>query len=142
MKISNVLQMQQSLSVLANTKLSAKVSYRVARALAKFASVLTTTQAAQMELYKKYGVLNEDGSQYVVADENKPALQADLAVLFDQDAGIEIATISVADLGDVAIEPAHLLALDGFLLTDVAVPPMETTGTIPPELTVVSNEAA
>ena len=48
------------------------------------------------------------------------AFQAEIEAIMDEEVDIQFMPVHISDLGEVSIEPQHLAALDGFILTDVA----------------------
>lgn len=48
------------------------------------------------------------------------AFQAEIEAIMNEEVDIQFMPVHISELGEVSIEPQHLAALDGFILTDVA----------------------
>lgn len=118
MKVVDLLRMQQSLTALANTKLPIKPAYRIAKALGQIEPVLKDLNVKQHELYKQFGDLNEDKTQYVVPETRKEEFNAAMAALTEEPVSLELLKTNISEFGSVLIEPVHIMALDGFVLVD------------------------
>jgi len=123
MKKSELMVMQPSLMALANIKLPVKVSYRIGKLLGQIARVIKGIQFDQHALYRTIGTLSEDEQQYVIADDRKAEFQAAVTALLDAEVTFEFEPVSLAELGDISIEPGHLAALEGFVLCAESVTP-------------------
>jgi len=122
MKLALLEALFPSMTALANTKLvEEKSQYRVTKALGKANRAMIAGNVKRREVYVSLGVLNADKTQY-----ERPA-DADAAAKFDeamkaigeQEIGIEFHPVNIADLGAISLEPVHLLALNGILLTGI-----------------------
>ena len=119
MKISELLAIQQSLSALSQLKLPVKVAYRISKGLKQLARLGIAVNKEQHELYRTMGELNEEGTQFVIPEDKTEAFNAAMQSILDRDEPFDFTPVSLDDLGGISIEPMHLAALDGIMLTDV-----------------------
>jgi hypothetical protein len=118
--MNQLMQMQVSLVALSQIKLPAKVAYRVGRDLDKVGSHGKQAIGDMQKLYRETGVISEDGTQYLPPTDPEAAavFQAAWSEIQNREVEIEFLTISLAELGDAVIEPAHLMALEGVIVVD------------------------
>lgn len=119
--MNQLMTMQVSLVALSQIKLPAHpAAYRVGRALDAIAQATQQPIAAMQALYRERGVLNEDGTQYAppTDPEALAAFQAAWTEIQNREIEVELHPISVSDLGNGAIEPAHLMTLREVMILD------------------------
>ena len=119
--MNQLMTMQVSLVALSQIKLPAHpAAYRVGRALDAIASASEQAIADMSALYREKGVLNAEGTQYAppTDPEALAAFQAAWTEIQNREIEIELHPIRVSDLGDGAIEPVHLMALNGVMIVD------------------------
>lgn len=120
--MNQLMTMQVSLVALSQIKLPAHpAAYRVGRALDAIASATQQPIAAMQALYREKGVLNAEGTQY--APPTDPVALAEFQAAWteiqNREIEIELRPIRVSDLATAgAIEPAHLMALNGTMIVD------------------------
>ena len=118
MKLSAIIAAVPSIQLLAGSKLPAKASYRVAKALKVLQPELEEYETQRLKLAKQYGVPNADNTGFDFTAENAPKFSAEMQTLLDEEVTITLTPVHIDDLGSLDIEPSHLVALDGILLTD------------------------
>ena len=118
MKLSQLIEIFPALNVLAQSKLPAKTGYRIAKAINLIRPELAAYDAERIKLATELGTKSEDGQQYQFADDAAKKFMAQMNALTDEDVAITLPTIAPDDLGNVAIEPQHLLALDGVFILE------------------------
>ena len=118
-KTKDFLNLQASLSALANTKMpTSKVSYRIGKAVSNSQSLLKDYERKRVDLCKKYGVLSADGSVYDFGD-NLVAFNEAFQDLLESEININWHKISLESLSGIPIEPVHLANLDGVLIVEM-----------------------
>jgi hypothetical protein len=118
MKLSKIIEMAPALNALAQLKLPAKTGFRIAKALNLIKPELEAYEAQRIKLAESLGTKTEDGSQFLFQDENAKSFIEQMNALTDEDISITLPTIKPDDLGDVAIEPSALMALDGVFIVE------------------------
>jgi hypothetical protein len=118
LSINKLMQLQVSLIALSQTKLLVKAAYRIGRALDKTASAGKQAMMDLQALYREHGTLNAEGTQYAppTDPEAMAAFQAAWDAVQNSEVEIEFLTVTLEDLGEAVIEPAHLMALEGIVL--------------------------
>lgn len=116
MKLSKLIQVFPSMQALAQTKLPAKVGYRIAKAINLARPELETYEAQRIKLAESMGRLSEDGQHYIFEGNTSSEFSEQLIAMGDEEVALEFPTITMEELGDVKIEPMHLAALDGILI--------------------------
>ena len=121
---SQLLTIQASLIAVAQAKVPSKVAYIIKRALDKSTPVSTSAVGELQALYRTYGVLNEEKTQYTPPTD--PVAMAEFQVAWDnvQQRVIEIdfMQIPVAELGEANIEACHLQVLCGVIFSEEEAP--------------------
>lgn len=118
MKLSAVIALTPALTALGNTKLPVKASYRVAKAINKLNPDLEAYGKARAELAKRLSTLNDAGTAYEFKGPALAEFNSEHEKLLDEEVEIDLPKISIDELGDVVLEPVHLAALDGVILTE------------------------
>lgn len=128
MKLETVAQIFPSLQALSATKLPAKAGYRIGKALNKVIGEMKEFEAQRIKLAASIGELSPDGGTYLfrkIDPETKEVLfdrtdefNSQFAALLDEEADLDLPTITPDDLGDVEIEPRHLAVLDGIVIVE------------------------
>ena len=118
-KLSKLQQAVPGLNAIANTKLNLKASYDVSKRLSAVNAELEIFHKVRMDKLKELsgGKLKENGTEYDISEEDLKNLSEELKNLSDSEVELGILPIKLADLGDIFIEPAHLVNLD-FLITE------------------------
>jgi hypothetical protein len=117
-KAIDVMNMRAALGVLSQTKLPAKISYRVGRGLNKVQSAINVINKEQHQYYKTHGILNEDKTQYMIPPGKEAEFQIEVQRLMDEEIEIDLHPICITDLEGISIEPAHLASLEGTFIVD------------------------
>lgn len=118
MKLKNLLELQPALQALASSRLPAVASYRIAKAVKAVGTELADYDAARIALCQKYGTLPEGGQEFQFTPEQMPLFHAELVQLLEEEVAVAFPRLAPSELGDLQIEPAHLMALDGVVLFD------------------------
>jgi hypothetical protein len=119
MLIEDLLNAQPAMQVLANVKLPAKTSFRLAKALKIIQPDLEAHEAVRLKTAQEFGTISKDGKIYEFATpELHASFQAAIKELQEEVVEPKFSMISVDDLGDAEIEPSVLLALFGILLSE------------------------
>jgi uncharacterized protein Veg len=119
MKLSKLIEVFPALTTLAQCKIPAKAGFRIAKAIALIKPELEAYEGQRMKLAESLGTKTEDGQQFKFEDDNAKSFIEQMNALTDEDVSIVLPTITPDDLGDVSIEPAHLVALYGVVIADV-----------------------
>ena len=129
MLLSKLLEITPALTALSQTKLSAKVGYRIAKAINLVNPELMAYDAQRVKLAESLGKKSADGKvfEFIEIDpetkevirDNSKEWDAQLKAMGEEEVDIKLPTITPDDLGDVSIEPAHLAALDGIIIKEV-----------------------
>lgn len=99
-----------SLKALLECKLPFKVSYRINKLLNNsVASALKSYEADRVKLVLKYGTVQEDGSTQVTDADSLKDFTKQLQELLDSEVEIKFDPISISEIGEVSIEPRHVL---------------------------------
>ena len=118
MKLNQIIGSQESLSKLLELKLPIKVSYKISKLINKIQPDLKIYEEKRMDLFKEYGILDEEKQVYNLKPENIEKFSEDLKTLLDTDIevdfgeGKELERISIASLGDVQVTSQDLIKLD------------------------------
>lgn len=99
MKLNDVISSVEALRILSKLPLKAAVSFRIAKLLREVDVILQDFGSAQAALQDKYK--NTEGEGF----------RKEFAGLLDEDVTLNVPTITLADLGDIEIEPVHLMTL-------------------------------
>lgn len=120
MKAHELQPVHAALSALMSIKLPVKAAYRVNKAIRQIGGAAKQVFKQQQVLFMEKGTLSEDGKQYLAPTEEPDKAEFEAAYLKIMKADVEILfhPLSIADLGDVQIEPAVLQALDGIMIVD------------------------
>ncbi len=118
MKLSKIVEVFPSVQALSATKLPAKASYRVAKALIALTAEVKLYEEQRIKLAEEFGTKSEDGKQFIFSDEDAPKFSEQMVALLDEECAVTLQTISPDDLGDVGIEAYHLATLDGILIAE------------------------
>lgn len=127
MKLLKLVSAVPSIQALANTKLPVKTSYRVGKIINALQPELEDYEKQRQKLIQQYGKLSEDGTQYLFEGENAVKFQEKINEILDEDLTLIFPKLSLEDLGNIEIEPAHLAALDGFIIEDTSAKKEDTT---------------
>ena len=111
MKLSKLIEINPALNALAGLKLPAKTGFRIAKALTLIKPELEAYESQRIKLAESLGTKTEDGAQFKFEDDAAKQFIEQMNALTDEDVAITLPTIKPDDLGDVAIEPAALMAL-------------------------------
>lgn len=118
MKILQILDSQQGLKNLNETKLPVKVSYKIAKMIDRMQSPLRDYEEKRIALIKKLGKEDKEKNQWEVLPENLAEYQKEMQVLLNTDIRLsysdnnELEKIKLDELGDVSLEPKDLAQLD------------------------------
>src|SRR3990167_8322480 len=101
-----------ALNALANTKLPAKVAYRIGRTLNAISSHQKKVEDFRINLLNNLGTLNADRTKY---EFDPPEKEAEFNQLFNEEkqreVDIELHCFTLEQLGDIKIEPVVLSIL-------------------------------
>lgn len=120
MKLSDLLTIVPAMQALTQIKLPAKVSYRVGKAMNMIEPELRAYEKTRGELMRQYGKPHADGMKFTFEGENRDEFVKAMDALVAEEVTTKLPTVTLEDLGDIEIEPAHLAALDGIILVEVA----------------------
>lgn len=117
-KLSRLQQSAESLKAIAQTKLNLKLSYDIAKRLRYINNELEMFQQTRIAKAKELseGKLKENGTEFDIPKADLVKLNEELSVLLDTEIELDITPIKLVDLGDISIEPAHLVALDYLII--------------------------
>jgi hypothetical protein len=119
MKLSKLVEVAPSLQTLSNLKLTSKVSYRIAKALNIIKPELEIYDKERVKLAQELGTQSEDGKGYNFAGDNLNKFQTQIQAILDEEISLPgLTMITIDELGAIEIEPIHLAALEGILITD------------------------
>lgn len=118
MKLSTLINISPSLQVLTAMKLPIKPSFRISTAIAAVNAVLTTFEKSRVSLLEQYGKMNEDGQSYTILPENATKFQEEFYALLEEEVEVALPKIKLTELGDLSIEPQHLVALSEMLVDE------------------------
>jgi hypothetical protein len=118
MKRLDIINMKPALSIIANIKLKASTSSRIAYGLNKVQSVIRSTQTKQHAVYERLGSMSADNLRYDIPDAAQPEFQKAMNDIMEEDVELVVRPIALADLGDIQIEPGHIAALLGTFITE------------------------
>lgn len=116
MKLSQLVNAFPAMRALGETKLPAKIGFRVAKALTLARSEITLYEASRTTLAQGLGTLSEDGSHFKFEGDNGVEFTAQHKALLDEEITTIFPSITADEIGDAVIEPSHLIALDGVLI--------------------------
>jgi hypothetical protein len=112
MKLSFLVQsIAPSLQALAGMKLPVKAAFRVGTAVTAIKPHMEEYEKQRTALFEKYGTLDETKQSYSVAPEKFEVFNKSFSDLLDEDVTVVLPKIKLSEMGDVSIEPAHLVAL-------------------------------
>lgn len=118
MKLEAVIQFTPALQALYAQKLPVKVSYRIARILNIIKPDMLAYEEARMGLFREFGVSADGGNSYSIPPEKALEFNEQFKLLVSEDLKVELPKIKISELGDLQIEPQHLMALDPLLIDD------------------------
>jgi hypothetical protein len=118
MKLSKLIEMFPALNTLAQSKLPAKTGYRIAKAINLIKPELAAYEEQRIKLAESLGTKTDDGQQFKFEDDGAKKFIEQMNALTDEEVEITLPSITPDDLGDVAIEPVHLAALDGVFIKE------------------------
>lgn len=117
MKLKDLVTSIESINKLNAEKLPVSAGYKLSVFFKKVNPELTAWETARKELIEELGTkkLDEDGKEtdkYEFAEDKVKEFNDKIEELLNQEVNIEIPEITIADLGDIKIEPKYLMALD------------------------------
>ena len=118
MKLKQLIEIYPALLALGNTKLPARVGFRVAKAINIVKPEIAAYEDQRSKLMQEHGTLSEDGSQYNFVGAAMGAFAGDINALVDEECDVALPAITEAELADVNIEPATLAALLGVVVLE------------------------
>lgn len=124
MKLSDIINIYPALNALANVKLPAVASYRIGKAINKTKKIVSAFEAERSKLALALATEQPDpnvpgNTIYVFADlESRVKFEEQVKALLDEEEDIVLPTLTVAELGNISVEPAILSLLDGVVLFD------------------------
>lgn len=98
-------------------KLPIKASYRLSRIADYLKPEFREFEKQRTEIYKELGTLTEDGKKYVVAADKQEEVAKRLNELLDVEVTVTSEPVSLADMGDVQIEP-EIMGMVGPVITE------------------------
>ena len=116
MKLSQLIEIFPALNTLAQSKLPAKTGYRIVKAINMIKPELAAYDGERLKLCEELGTKTEDGQQFQFETDAAKQFMEQLNALIDEEVDITLPTITPDDLGNLNIEPQHLLALDGIFI--------------------------
>ncbi len=111
-KLQDIISHEASLVKLLEIKLPVKASYRIKRLIDKLQPELKTFVEKRMELFKEYGVHDEEKDTYSVENISKSAREefdSKIIELLELEVNIDFEKLKIDELGDVKIEPKLLI---------------------------------
>lgn len=119
MKLSQLINSQEGLKKLMETKLPVKVAYKVSKIISKCQPDLKIYEEQRINLVKELGEESDtDKDNWTVKPENLTKFTEEMNKLLDVEVdlgfglGKDLDKIKVEEFGDVAVEPQLLLHLD------------------------------
>lgn len=89
-----------------------KVNFFIQKNKATLMALAQDIDNSRMEIVRNYGTLNEEGTQYMVSDENMEAANKELLDLFNIEQEVDIRKVSIdAFPDDVTLTSAQMEAL-------------------------------
>lgn len=116
MKLSKLIEVFQAMQALSQTKLPAKVGYRVAKSINMIRPELEAYEQQRAKLAESLGKISDDGKQYLFDGQSGKDFQDQISAMLDEEVTLDLPSITPEDLGDAEIEPMHLAALDDFFI--------------------------
>ncbi len=106
----------KSLSVLAQLKLNAVISYKIGKIIKCIGKELDILNESENKLKTEYGTISEETQLYVFG-ENQQEVDIQYQGLLNTEVELNIPLLSIEDLSTVNFEPIHLINLD-FLFSE------------------------
>jgi hypothetical protein len=111
-------QALQAFVALSEVKLPVKAAYRISKITSKLRAEVVAVDEAKLELFKKYGVIQEDGS-WKIEQANIEDFNTDISPLLKEDVDLgKVSMIVIDDLAGTTIEPAILEAVALFIVEE------------------------
>lgn len=109
LKLKQLIESQESIGKLIETKLPVKVSYRLNRLVNYINPELRIFTEKRLELFKEFGVHDTEKDIWEIKPENSETFTEEITKLMDEEVNIDFQTLKLADLGDISIEPKYLV---------------------------------
>ena len=119
-QVQTVLNGQQALFALSQKSLPAKVSYRIGKAINQSKSVARAFDEARRNYCLSLDLPISEDKQSFITEGREKEVGEGIQKLLDAECDTKFMPVSLASLGDIQIEPIHLAALDGWILTEPA----------------------
>jgi len=115
-KLNDLVKGIEALNYIASLALPVFVSYQISLFLKKATPELEAFDVIKLKLFDEFGVAekNKDGQKtgkYTFTNENAEKLNEKMKPALEAEVDIKVPTVRLQDLGDIKIEPKHLLAL-------------------------------
>ena len=122
-KIGSLIAAKPVLQELANTKMTAKQSFQVLRILKIIDVEYANIEQAQKKLFENHAqrdengnlVLNEDGTGYIVPNENRMAFMKEMDEFTSGEINLECEQFAMELLDNMILTPNQLMAIESFI---------------------------
>jgi hypothetical protein len=110
--LGKLVGMQAAMAALAQIKLPAKASYRIAKNTRLIQQEMAAFEEARLGAAKEFGTLHPDGTKYSFEPEKLTLFNAAMEAVAKEEVEIALMVVPLPELGDIQIEPAILADLD------------------------------
>lgn len=115
--LGKLMASQEALQWIAGQKLPAKLSYKISRVLTDASRRSEEFQKENLKLFQKFGEeIPDKPDTWQLKKENTEAYQSEFADLIAIEAETWGDPVKLDELGDLAIAPAHVAALDWLIV--------------------------
>lgn len=111
-KLSQLVNSEEALVKLLETKLPVKKAYWLSRFVKKISPELQSFNDSKMKLFTELGEIQKDEKTTKIKPENMAKFQDEMVKLLDIEVDIDVEKFDIADLGDALIEPKYITSLD------------------------------
>lgn len=111
-KLKQIVDSEESLAVLLETKIPVKTAYWLNRFVQKIQPELKNFSERRMELFKEFGEEDKENNKWSIKPENSEKFVEEITKVLDIEVDVEIDKFKIEDLGDAQIESKHIINLN------------------------------
>lgn len=118
MNINKIIELNEGLSELKNTKLKAAVAFKINRIVNALADDVSAFEKAKNDKIMEFGEDVGDGN-YKVKSENVKEYISEINELLTQEVDIKLESVNLSELGDVELSPSFFSKCSDVVKDDI-----------------------
>jgi len=113
--LEEILNASEGLKKILSADLPIKLAYRLGKYVKILNKELTNYEERRMDLIKKYGEPNDNGSEYKIKPENADKVMKDMMELHSIEVDLDVIPIKLSEIENVKLSPIDISNLDKFI---------------------------